>query len=51
LVRPFRSSIIRAVWAPVRPLALLCFEYFEYELLTHRAAAPEMSMPTTIISM
>jgi hypothetical protein len=39
---------MRAVWAPVSPLALGCLEYFLYELLTQNAAAPEMTIPTTI---
>jgi hypothetical protein len=34
---------MRAVWAPVRPLVLIFFEYFEYELLTQSAAIPEMA--------
>jgi hypothetical protein len=30
---------------------LIFFEYFEYELLTHNAAAPEMRAPKIIIRM
>jgi hypothetical protein len=41
---------MRAVCAPVSPLALICLEYFEYELRTQSAAAPEMRAPTIITS-
>jgi len=51
LVRPLRSRIMRAVCAPVRPLALLCLEYLEYALRTHSAAAPEMRAPTIMTIM
>jgi hypothetical protein len=39
---------MRAVWAPVSPLALISLEYFLYELRTQSAAAPEINIPTTI---
>jgi hypothetical protein len=42
---------MRAVCAPVRPLALLCLEYLAYELRTHSAAAPEIRAPTIMIIM
>jgi hypothetical protein len=42
---------MRATRAPGSPLILICFEYFEYELLTQSAAIPEMAIPTIITSM
>jgi hypothetical protein len=42
---------MRAVCAPVRPLALIFFEYFEYELRTQSAATPDTAIPTIITSM
>jgi hypothetical protein len=48
LERLLRSRIIRAVCSPVSPLLLIFFEYLEYELLTHNAAAPEIRAPRII---